>query len=222
MEFLEILFTVIGIALIITIGVAPFLLWNRSGKNKDEDMVMPDDTRQIPEVSEDFEVPAEDQEYLLPITVATLKKLAFSKRMAPTNAMLIEHLAEALSEAAQDFTPRKNNSEPVEKKNETWLWVAAFAIRLYDEGTPHNSRETREAFVTEGTLASRRLKQWATKVNNDIAQMVKEGTVGKKNVQNVTEHARTVTGTPYTPDEVEDMKAGARESFMEIVKKNNK
>lgn len=188
-------------------SIAPFISWNKE-KPKKKDFEVPESTRQIPEVETNFEVPEEDQEYLLPITVEVLKKLAFSKRMAPTNAMLIEHLAEALSEAAQEFVPRKNNSEKPQTGNEAWLFVAAFAIRLFDEGTPHNCKETREAFITQGTLASRRLEQWARKLNNEIAQMVKEKTIGKDTIKDITEHVNTVTGTPYTADEIEDMKSG--------------
>lgn len=165
-------------------------------------------TRQMPDIEVGVEIPEEDQQYLQPITVAVLKKLAFSKRMAPTNAMLMEHLAEALSEAAQSFTARKNNSQNAETGNEDWLFVAAFAIRLYDEGTPHNCPEVRDGWITQGTLSSRRLQQWANRVNNEIARMVKEGTVGKDQVRDVTSHASTVGGTPYTADEIEDMKRG--------------
>lgn len=217
-------YVITAIVILAIVGIGLFTIW-LTGKpdQQDEELSsgpMPTDTRQIPEVSEDFEVPEEDQQYLLPITVEVLKKLAFTKRMAPTNAMLIEHLAEALSEAAQSFEPRKNNSQSPQIGNEDWLFVAAFAIRLWDEGTPHNSRETRDSFVAQGTLAGRRLQQWARKLNHEIAQQVRDGVIDRKDVKQVTEHVRTVGATPYTEDEIEDMKKGAEEQskFEKIIR----
>lgn len=198
---------------LIVLGILLYLFkeMSRDASDSEEPVDIPDSTRQMPKISEDFQIPEEDQQYLLPITVAVLKKLAFTKRMAPTNAMLIEHLAESLSEAARAFTPRKNNSQDPETGNEYWLWVAAFAIRLYDEGTPHNSTEAREGFTAQGTLATRRLEQWANKLNNEIIKKVKAGTLGEEDVRDVTEHIRTIGNTPYTEDEFEDMKKASDE-----------
>lgn len=216
------LYALLGLATLIGILYVLFVKsWgNYRKEGQSEGLEMPDSTRQMPEIDEDFEVPEEDQQYLLPITVAVLKQLAFSKRMVPTNAMLIEHLAEALGQAGQSFHGRKNNSERPQKGNEDWLMVAAFAIRLYDEGTPHNSVEARESFVAQSTLATRRLEQWANMINNEIARKVKEGVIGKDDVREVTDHIRTVGATPYTQDEIDDMKKGAddKSEFMRLIK----
>lgn len=185
-------------------------------------------TRHINDIEEGVQIPEEDQEYLIPLTTEVLKKLAFSKRMAPSNAMLIHHLAEALSVASQSFEPRKNNSEAPQSGNTDWLWVAAFAIRLYDEGTPHGAQNTRESFVATGTLASREMVQWANKVNNEIVEKVKRGVIGEKDpVSDVTDHVETIAGTPYTADEIQDMKDAAdrdagRPTFVERVNKHRK
>lgn len=230
MNIYEVIFGLILLAAVLS-GIY-YLFSNRFDifptKESDDDIQMPDSTRQMPKISEDFEIPEKDQEYLLPITTEVLKKLAFCKRMIPTNAMLIEHLAESLSIAAQEFTASKDG-EPPERKNEAWLMVAAFAIRLYDEGTPHNSRECRDAFVSDGTLAQRRLEQWANRLNNEIANKVKEGVLGKEEIKDVTNHINTVGGTPYTEDEIEDMKnaadqgqSGKDSAFQQAIRNPNK
>lgn len=178
-------------------------------------------TRQIEDVNESAPVPEADQEYLIPIVTQVLKMLAKTKRALPTNAMLIEHLAESVGEASESFSPRKNNSEDPERHNEDWLVVAAFAIRLYDEGCAHNCREAREAFITEGVLAERRVQQWANKINSEIAKMVKDNVVPKQTGRDISDHVKTVGSTPYTADEIEDLKRGEdrRKSIIEKIRR---
>lgn len=198
--------------------------------NLDEELETADSTRQMSDISEGLEIPEEDQEYLYPIMVEVLKKLAFSKRMIPTNAMLIEHLSESLAEAAKSFEPRSGKKDPPETGNEHWLFVAAFAIRLYSEGSAHNNREALDAFISDGHLSQRRLKQWAAKLNNEISRSVREKTVGEdKAVQNITQHVETVGQTGYTQDEIDDMKDAAQQgqsgkdsAFQQSLRNNQK
>jgi len=207
---LAIIFAVIGFGALIFAGYWYWKTNQKKPQRLEETIDMADSTRQMPEIDESMEIPEEDQKYLMPVTIEVLKKLAFSKRMTPTNAMLIEHLSETLAEAAKSFEPRSGKQDPPQTGNEDWLFVAAFAIRLYMEGSAHNCKEALDAFVTDGHLSQRRLMQWATKLNSEIASQVRRKTLGEdKAVQDITQHVQTIAGTPYTEDEVNDMKDAA-------------
>lgn len=202
---------------IILIGLFLYWLYDWTKNNKPADQ---DSTRPMPEINPDIEIPQEDQEYLAPLMVQVLKHLAHSKKAYPTNAMLIEHLAETLSQAAGSFERRTEKEPTTQKKNRDWLYVAALAIRLYDEGTPHNSDETRERFMTSGSLASRELKFWAERINAEVIDKVKKKMNIDPAVQQVATHAETIAGSPYTADEVEDLKEAHDRSLMN--RKNKK
>lgn len=214
MDSSSILVAVFTFLALIGFGIAWYSFWKRrtdeaSGR-LEETIDVADSTRQMPEIDEHMEIPEEDQQYLMPVTVEVLKKLAFIKRSIPTNAMLIEHLSESLAEAAKSFTPRTGKQDPPETGNDNWLFVAAFAIRLYMEGSAHNCKQALDAFVSDGHLSSRRLEKWAKQVNNEITDKVKKEALGDdKAVQDITKHVGTVGGTPYTQDEIEDMKDSA-------------
>lgn len=213
-----ILAIVFGILSLVALGIAIYFFWeeyqseNEKPSRLEETIDVADSTRQMPDIDESMEIPEEDQKYLMPITVELLKKLAFIKRSIPTNAMLIEHLSESLAEAAKSFTPRSGRQDPPETGNENWLFVAAFAIRLYMEGSAHNCKQALDAFVSDGHLSRRRLEKWAQQVNSEISEQVRKETVGEdKAVQDITKHAATVGDTPYTEDEISDMKNAADE-----------
>lgn len=208
-----ILVIVFVILSLVSFGFAMYVFWKDQlepdSTRLEETIDMADSTRQMPEINEGMEIPEEDKQYLQPVTVEILKKLAFIKRSIPTNAMLVEHLAESLAEAAKSFEARSGRQDPPQTGNENWLFVAAFAIRLYMEGSAHNCKEALDAFVTDGHLASRRLEKWAKQINRQISEKARDETVGDQGVRDITQHARTVGDTPYTQDEIEDMKDAA-------------
>lgn len=184
-------------------------------KIRTQDPADPQSSRPIPDVDKDVEIPDADQEYLAPLLSKTLKHLAASKRAFPTNAMLIDHLGETLGYAGATFDRRTKDNPDVQKKNEAWLSVAAMAIRLYDEGTPHNSDNTREQFIVLSKLSERELNQWARQVNNEIAASVKKKMKIPSRPAPVAVHAETIAGSPYTADEIEDLK----QARMRLMKK---
>lgn len=192
----------------LVIGVLLFCMGYYQGARRGaRDPAHPAATRPIPppeRITEAVDIPEADQQYLTPLTVKVLRHLAAAKRAYPTNAMLIEHLAEMLGAAAGEHFEKRTTDNPfTQSGNEHWLGVAALAIRLYDEGSPHNADNTREQFVVAGHLATRELEGWAYQVNAEIAGRLK----GKfAPPPELAAHAKTVAGSPYTADEVDDMK----------------
>lgn len=153
-----------------------------------------------------IEIPEEDQQTLYDLMLMQIKYLVYVKKIAPTNAMLIEHLSESLAHACDAFEPMNGNR--YERGNEAWLAVSAYALRLYMEGTPHNSNEARESMVVYGKMSSNRLEKWAEHITDQISDAVAKGIIGEDAVKDVTERVHTVGNTGYTPDEVNDMLRG--------------
>lgn len=193
--------------LFIALAVALFL-WSIRAFNRNE-FESPESTRkfEVNDTQGDIDVPEEDQQYLAPLLAKVVKHLAANKMSYPTNAMLIDHLVETAGQAADSFKRRTNKDKTIERGNDLWLDVASLAIRLYDEGTHHNSDETRERMISIGKLSQRELDNWAKQINEEVAVMVKNRMgVQNPDVQDVSAHANTVAGSPYTQDEVEDLK----------------
>jgi len=150
-----------------------------------------------------IEIPEEDQEVLYDLMLNQIKHLVYVKKIAPTNAMLIEHLADALASACDSFEPMKGNR--YERMNESWLIVSAYALRLYMEGTPHNSDEARESMIIYGKMSSNRLEKWAKHITDQISDAVRKGIIGKNEATNVTEKIHTISNSVYTADEINDI-----------------
>ena len=165
-------------------------------------------THKVSEIKgEGLDIPDSDQEFLEPIIVEWLKWLVKTKQNTPTNAMLIEHLVDAIGMALKDFVPK--DGDKYQRKNEGWLMVAAYATRLYMEGTPHNSTEMRDALTVNAHFADDNLKKWAKHMTDIIADQVRPAITGEKpGVKDATQHINKVLGTQYTPDELEDMRKG--------------
>lgn len=167
---------------------------------------------------EDFNIdsiPEEDQEYLTPIIIDLLKEFIPLKVRYPSNAMLIEHLGKSLGEATESFEGRRVASDDPQEGNEDWLKVAVWAIRLYKEGTVHNSDATRERFTMIANLSNRELKKYATMTMNQAGGKIQEIMEGDDQQPEEGEPNREQapdvgdTMNPYTQDEIQDMKDAA-------------
>jgi len=164
-----------------------------------------------------LDIPEEDQAFLEPIIVEWLKWVVKTKQNTPTNAMLIDHLVDAIGAALKDFEPKKHNK--YQRKNEGWLMVAAYATRLYMEGTPHDSSQMRDALIVNAHFADDNLKKWAKHMTDIIADQVRPMLSGdSQGVKDATQHVNKVLGTSYTADELDDM----RKSFLNRDFKNKK
>jgi hypothetical protein len=174
--------------------------------------------QELSEAPEDFnidKIPEEDQEYLIPILSNLLQEYIPIKVRYASNAMLIEHLGKALGEAANSFEKRKNASEDEQIENEDWLKVAAWALRLYKEGTVHNSDATRERFTMVANLAGRELKAYATATMNQAGGKIQKAMDGEdpeeqpKNKDMKAVDLGQNKMQPYTDSEIQDMKDAA-------------
>ena len=163
-------------------------------------------TRKVSDVEgKGLDIPEEDQAFLEPIIVEWLKWVVKTKQNTPTNAMLIDHLVDAIGSALNEYKPKKNGT--YQRKNEGWLMVAAYATRLYMEGTPHDSSQMRDALMVNAHFADDNLKKWAKHMTDIIADQVRPMVTGQKpGVKDATQHINKVLGTSYTPDELEDMR----------------
>lgn len=155
-----------------------------------------------------LDIPEQDQDYLEPIIIDFLQQLVFTKVNTPTNAMLIEHLAEAIGMALEEFEPRKGRKD-YQRHNKGWLLVAAYATRLYNEGTPHDSADTREQLGIIAHFSKDKLHKWAKHMTETIANKLRPQLTGETpGVKDVTEHIITASDGKYTRDEIEDMRKG--------------
>lgn len=167
-------------------------------------------TKPISEVTDEggMDIPEEDQEYLEPIIVEFLRQLVFTKVNTPTNAMLIDQLSDAIGMALEEYEPRRGKDE-YQRGNKGWMLVAAYATRLYVEGTPHDSTTTRDQMAMTASFSKTHLEKWAKHVSDQIASKLKQDIQGDTpGVKDVTEKALMTADGKFTLDELEDMRKG--------------
>lgn len=209
--------TGLSILLIAVLFSAVLLQWKIIAKHKDRNRKLYETnrwlldagspTRKVQEIGESLDIPESDQAYLEPIIVAWLRWVVKTKQNTPTNAMLIDHLVDAIGMALREFEPVRDGK--YQRKNEGWLMVAAYATRLYMEGTPHNSTAMRDSLTVNAHFADDNLKKWAKHMTDIIADQVRPSITGKRpGVSDATTHVNKVLGTSFTPDELEDMRKG--------------